>query len=251
MKYIDTCKHELFQHSYKLYFLVFAWLAHADSTTLREAYTGFDVMLSEKATDSDNIVKPDSEKKLLCVERGLRTKSCTQSRTRRTSFSVMATLSRLIIIFSTWVAGPRVTRIVNWKTWSKETHNKDRITHKGRSNMLCWTRYILYTGPDERVNQPVQNKMTGRHLRQGGSSWMTPPAAAFPAQRTSTQPGTLQLRSPWFNFSPEAQPKDCWTTGRERRHHHQPQVQGRSSSDPVLLLISKQRATKHNSQILR
>ena len=73
--------------------------------------------------------------------------------------------------------------------------------------MLDWTRYILYTGADERGNQPVQNRMTGRHLRQGCSSWMTAPAAAVPAQRTGTQPGTPQLRSPWSNPSPEAHPR--------------------------------------------
>ena len=35
-------------------------------------------MLSGIATDSDNLVEPDSEKKLFCVKCGLRTKSCTQ-----------------------------------------------------------------------------------------------------------------------------------------------------------------------------
>ena len=62
--------------------------------------------------------------------------------------------------------------------------------------MLDWTLYILYTGVDERGNQPVQNRMTGRQLRQGGSSWTTAPAAAVPAQKTGTKPGTPQLRSP-------------------------------------------------------
>ena len=75
--------------------------------------------------------------------------------------------------------------------------------------MLDWTRYILYAGDDERGSQPVQNRMTVRHLRQGASSWTTAPAAAVPAQRTSTQPATLQIRFPWSNLSPEAPPRAC------------------------------------------
>ena len=79
---------------------VMTWLAPADSTTFHGAYTGFDVMLSAIATDSDNIVNLESEKKLLCVKCGLRTKFCTQSRTPSTSSSGTATRSRLIINFS-------------------------------------------------------------------------------------------------------------------------------------------------------
>ena len=75
--------------------------------------------------------------------------------------------------------------------------------------MFDWTRYILYTGADERGNQPVQNKSMGRHLRQGGCSWTTAPAGAFPAQWTGTLPCTLQLRAPWFSPSPEAHPRAC------------------------------------------
>ena len=62
--------------------------------------------------------------------------------------------------------------------------------------MLDWLRYIFYTGADERENLPEKNRMTGSHLRQGGSSWTTPPAAAVPAQRTGTQPDPPQPRSP-------------------------------------------------------
>ena len=75
--------------------------------------------------------------------------------------------------------------------------------------MLDWLRYILYTGADQRGNQHVPNKMKGCHLRQGGSSWTTAPAAAVPAQTTGTQPGTPQPRSPWFNPSRAARPIVC------------------------------------------
>ena len=95
--------------------------------------------------------------------------------------------------------------------------------------MLDWLQYIIYTGADERENQPVQNRTTGRHLRQGGSSWTTAPAAAVPAQRTGTQPGTPQLRSPWSNISPAVHPGVCWKIGKEQRHPHQPNLQGRTA----------------------
>ena len=61
------------------------WLAHALPTRLHGAYMELDVMLSAMAKDSDSIVSPDSEKKLLYVKCGLRTKSYTQSRTPRIS----------------------------------------------------------------------------------------------------------------------------------------------------------------------
>ena len=117
--------------------------------------------------------------------------------------------------------------------------------------MFDWVPYIRFTGADEHGNQPVPNKTKGHHQRQAASSWTTAPAAAVPAQRTGTQPCTLQLRSLWSNPSPEAHPTACWTVAKERRCPHQPLLQGRSSSDPVLFLISKQRSTEHNSQILR
>ena len=117
--------------------------------------------------------------------------------------------------------------------------------------MFDWIRYILYTGADEHEDQPVQNKTTGSHLHQCSSSWTTAPAAAVPAQGTGIQPCTLQLRSLWFNPSPKADPTACLTAAKERRHPHQPQLQRKSSSDPVQLLISKQQLTEHNSQILR
>ena len=99
--------------------------------------------------------------------------------------------------------------------------------------MLNWLRYIIYKGADERENQPAQNKMTGRHLRQGGSSWTTTPAAAVPAQTTGTKPGTSQLRSPWSNPSPAAHRRVFRKIGEERRHPGQLKFQGRNSSSPV------------------
>ena len=75
--------------------------------------------------------------------------------------------------------------------------------------MLDWLRCILYAGADERGNRPAQNENRGRHLRQCGSSWTTGPAAAVPAQRTGTQPGTPQPRSSWSNLSLAAHPRIC------------------------------------------
>ena len=92
--------------------------------------------------------------------------------------------------------------------------------------------------------------MTERHLRQGGSSWTTAPAAAVHAQRTGTQPGTPQPRSPWSTPSPAAHPIVFWKVGKERRQPHQPQLQDKSSSSPVQWRIAKQQFTGHNWQNL-
>ena len=92
------------------------WLEEADATTLHGAYTGLDEMLSAIATDSDSIANPVSEKKFLCVKCGLRTKSCTQSRTPRASPLLIATRSRLMVKASHDAENPRITSVVNWNT---------------------------------------------------------------------------------------------------------------------------------------
>ena len=102
------------------------WLADEDATTLHGAYTGLDVRLSATARDSDNMLKPVSEKKFLWVKCGLRTKSCTQSRTPRTSSWLMATRSRLMVKVSHGVEDPRITSVVNWITWNTEPHRRMR-----------------------------------------------------------------------------------------------------------------------------
>ena len=102
------------------------WLADADATTLHGAYTGLDVMLSAIATDSDNMLKPVSEKKLLCVKCGLRTKSCTESRTPLTSSFLMATRSKLMVNSSNFAEDPRITSVVNWNIWNTEPHRRMR-----------------------------------------------------------------------------------------------------------------------------
>ena len=117
--------------------------------------------------------------------------------------------------------------------------------------MFVWIRYILSTGADEHGNQPVQNKTTGPHLRQGSSLWTAAPVATVPVQRFGAQPCTLQFRSLWSNPSPKAHPRACWTAVKEQRYPHQPQLQDRCSLYPVLWLISKQRSKECNSQNLR
>ena len=92
------------------------WRAQEDSTTLHGAKTGLHVMLSLIATDSDNMVKPVSENKFLCVKCGLQTKSCTQSKTPGTSSFLMATRSRLMVNSSHCVGDPRIRSVVNWNT---------------------------------------------------------------------------------------------------------------------------------------
>ena len=123
---------------------------------------------------------------------------------------------------------------------------KDETIQRGWSHKDDWLRYILYTGANERENQPVQNRMTGRHLRQVGSSWTTAPAATVHAQRTGTQPGTPLPRSRLSYPSPAAHPRVCWRVVKEQRSPHQPQLQDRSNLNPVQWRSVQQRLTGHN-----
>ena len=75
------------------------------------------------------------------------------------------------------------------------------------NNVHDWIRYILHTAADEHGNQPVWNRTIGCPLRQGGSSWTTASAATVPAQRTGTQPCTLQFRLLWSTTSLAAHPR--------------------------------------------
>ena len=101
-------------------------------------------MLSAIATDSDNMVKPVSEKKLICVKCGLRKKSFTQSRTPRTSSLLMATRSRLMETASLGVVDPSITSVVNWKTWNREPHRRMR-SNKGveATSLFGYDTYFL------------------------------------------------------------------------------------------------------------
>ena len=130
--------------------------------------------------------------------------------------------SSLTIIFSPRVARQRITSVINWDTWNIIISWTAQTSHESKNNMHYWTRYIFYTSADEHGDQLVQNRPTGRHLRQGSSSWTTTPAAAIPAQRTGTQPCTLQFCTLWSNPSPQTHPRACWTPGEERCHPHQP-----------------------------
>ena len=83
------------------------------------------------------MLKPVSEKKLLCVKCGLRTKSCTQSRTPRTSSLLMATRSRLMVKSSHCVEDPRITSVVNWNTWKTQLHERMRqLTGAGATSLF-------------------------------------------------------------------------------------------------------------------
>ena len=101
-------------------------------------------MLSAIATDSDNMFKPVSEKKLLCVKCGLRAKSCTQSRTPRTSSLLMATRSRLMVKSSHCVEDPRITSVVNWNTWKTQLHERMRqFTGAGTTSLFGYDTYFI------------------------------------------------------------------------------------------------------------
>ena len=113
-------------------------------------------MLPVMAADSDSrsVVRPDSEKKLLCVNCELRTKSCTQSKTPRTSLSGVATPSRLIESCSPWVEGPPTTRVVNWKPESSHKSNKTptEIYNGGTSYMIGYNTYFIQVLPSTDTN---------------------------------------------------------------------------------------------------
>ena len=129
------------------------WLADADVTTLHGVYTRLDVMLSAIATDSDNMLKPVSEKKFLCVKCGLRTKSCTQSRTPRTSSLLMATRSRLMLKSSHCVEDPRITSVVNWNTWKTQLHEKMRqLTGAGATSLFGYDTYFIQVPMSAKTN---------------------------------------------------------------------------------------------------
>ena len=94
-------------------------------------------MLSAIAADSDNIFKPVSEKKILCVKCGLRTKSCTQSRTTRTSSLLIATRTRLMVKSSHCLEDPRITSVVNCNTLKRDLHETMRQLKGVETTSLC------------------------------------------------------------------------------------------------------------------
>ena len=101
-------------------------------------------MLSAIATDSDNMVKPVSEKKFLCVKCGLRTKSCTQNKTQRTSSLLMATRSGLMVKSSHCVENPRITSVVNWNTWKTQMHERMRqLTGVEATSLFGYDTYFI------------------------------------------------------------------------------------------------------------
>ena len=207
---------------------VMTWPAYAVPTILQGAQTGLNVMLSAIATESGSIVKPDSEKKLLCVKCGLRTKSYRQSRTPRTSSSLMATRSRLTINFSPRIAGPCITSVVNWISWNNAISWPKQTTHES-AKQNAWLDTIYTLDRWWRARKPACAEQDRTSLRQGGSSWTTVPTAAVPAQKTGNQLCTLQLRFLWSTAALIFHPRPCWTAGKERCHPHQLQMQGRSN----------------------
>ena len=90
------------------------------------------------------MLKPVSGTKFLCVKSGLRTKSCTQSRTPRTSSFLMATRSRLMVKSSHCVEYPRITSVVNWNTWKTQLHESMRqLTGVEATSLLGYDTYFI------------------------------------------------------------------------------------------------------------
>ena len=220
---------------------VITWLSHGDSEMLRGAYTGFHVMLSAIATDSDSIVKPDSEKKLVCVICGLRATFCTQNRTPRTSSFLMATRSRLTMNFSPPLTGQWTTSVINWNTWNIKT-SSGKQSNSSKSDHHAWQDTIHTLYRCWRARKAALSDIT--YIRAA-----PPPAAAVHAQRLVLSPAR-------FNFAPSGptfvqKPTQQLVKQPERSDVIPPKLQDRSSSYPVLWLISRQRSTENKSQFLR
>ena len=174
------------------------------------------------ATNSASIVNPDSEQKLHCVKWGLWTKSCTQSTTQCTSWSGMATRSRLIENLSPRLQahGPQVLLI-----------EKPETSHFPINKRSIWTIVTHHTWWDTthtlcrfcRARKRICAEQKNRTSPTSGRLLVD---AAVPARRTSTQPWTLQLICLLSTPSLIADPWACWKTGIVRRHLHQLQLQG-------------------------
>ena len=154
-------------------------------------------MLSAIATDSDNMLKPVSEKKLLCVKCGLRTKSCTQSRTPRTSSLLMATRSRLMVKSSHCVEDPRITSVVNWNTWKTQLHERMRqFTGAGATSLFGYdTDFIqVPTSAKTSLCRTERQDVTNVRAAPRGRPLQLP--LFLHKGLVRTQPGTPQPRSP-------------------------------------------------------
>ena len=140
------------------------WPLHAVLTRLQGAYKKFDVMLLARATDSESIVKSDSEKKLLGVKCGLRAIYCAQNRTPRFSPSLMASRSRFKTNLTLRVSGPRITSVVNWNTWNITFFRSIRKPTQASAiqntwldtihslNRCCWAREPPCAGQIDRTS---------------------------------------------------------------------------------------------------
>ena len=125
-----------------------------------------------------------------------------------------------------------------------EAHEDDRTTRGGGSNIWLDTIHALYRC--WRARKPAcaeQNDRTSATserllLDYHSSCRCSCTKDWYSALHASTSPL-------WCSTSPKAHPAACWTAAKERRQLHQSQLQGRSSADPVLILISKQRSTEH------
>ena len=93
------------------------WPDSSVSKSDHGAYTELLVMPSERMDASKVIATPVSEKKLRWVKSGSSTKFWTQSRTPRTSSSLIATQSSFIVNLYSYATGPRIASAVNLKTW--------------------------------------------------------------------------------------------------------------------------------------
>ena len=202
-------------------------------------------MLSAIASDSDNIVNPESKKKLFLCE-------------VRAPNKIHYTEQYFLFFDCDTVEADKNLFATSCRPMEQMCHQLEYLKQQNlmrKTKQLMEVRTICLIGYDIYFIQVVTSTETNlcRTKRQdityvrAALRWRPFPAAAVPAQMTGTQACTLQLSS----LSPKAHPIACWTTAKERRHRDQPQLQTGSISHPVLWLISRQRLTVYTSQILR
>ena len=102
------------------------WL-HPYPNTDHALKSSFTRTLSATPTVSFSIAAPVSEKKLFCVKKGSRTKSCTQIMTPSTASRLTATRSKMMLNGAPRLFAPLTTSVVNCKTWTKHGNYENEL----------------------------------------------------------------------------------------------------------------------------
>ena len=92
------------------------WWLHPSPKTAQGLYSPLRITLSATTTAFSNIATPLSQKKLLWVNEGSRTKSCTQAMISSTASWLMATQSKVMLNLAPCLHAPLTSSAAKWKT---------------------------------------------------------------------------------------------------------------------------------------